>query len=173
MLAPRQAALIRGILQSTFALLAAASFGGWVVGLGMFIGNTVDMAMLMTAFWIISALYSLLALAVGAAMGRRQGERGLAAAVLGALLTWGILEIFFLLYHIDSIEMRVPFVMGLAMTAIGALISTLRDEDREGLLTELEEGMAELQRDEDNAPPPPMVACVSSQTGGENHGTMS
>lgn len=170
--APREVALIRGILQCTFALLAAASFGGWVVSLGMFIGKTVDIAMLMTAFWVVTALYGLLALAVGSAVGRRQGERGIAAAVLGALLAWGILEIFLFLYQIGSIEMRVPLIVGVAMSAVGALISTLRPADREGLRAELEEEMAELQRDEHAAPPPPMIT-MPSRTGGESDGTVS
>lgn len=153
MLAPRTVSLIRGTLQVTFALLAAASFGGWVVTLGMFVGVSVDMGMIRTAFWIITVLYGLLALAVGNAMGRRQGKRGIAAAAFGAMLSWAILELFFYLYQIGSAEMRVPMIAGVALSAVGAAIATLRRADREALRVELMEEMQELERDEDDREP--------------------
>jgi len=155
MFSPRTIALIRGILQVTFALLAAASFGGWVVTLGMFVGMTVDMAMITAGFWVITILYGLLALAIGNAMGRRQGKRGMAAAALGSLLSWAILELFFYLYEIGTPEMRVPLIMGVALSAVGAAIGTMRRADQEALRVELEEEMAELERDEDDETPAP------------------
>ncbi|MGI5816953.1 MAG: hypothetical protein ACOX9R_02530 [Armatimonadota bacterium] len=153
MLSPADRALIRGMLQATFALLAAASFGGWFIMLAMFVGMTVDMTTILAAFWFLSALYGLLALAIGNALGRRQGRRGIAAAVLGALLTWGILELFFYLYDIGSAQMRVPLMIGITLSAVGAAIGTMRRADREALRVELREELEELERDEDEQPP--------------------
>jgi len=149
MLEPGAKSLIRGMLQVTFALLAAASFGGWVVLLGMFVGVSVDMALIRTAFWAITILYGLLALAAGNAMGRRQGKRGMAASALGALLSWAILELFFYLYQIGSPEMRVPLIAGVALSTVGAAIGTMRRADRDALRVELQEEMEELEREED------------------------
>lgn len=149
MLTPSTKSLIRGILKATFAFLAAASFGGWFVLLVMFVGATVDMTIITAAFWALTILYGLLAIAIGNTLGRRQGQRGIAAAVLGALLTWLILELFFHLWEIGSSEMRVPMVVGVAFSALGAAIGTLREADRRALRTELEEEIRELERDED------------------------
>lgn len=149
MLASSTKSLIRGALQATFALLAAASFGGWFVMLSMFVGVTVDMTVIVAAFWAITALYGLLALAIGNALGRRQGKRGMAAAVLGALLSWAILELFFYLWQIGSMEMRVPLITGVALTAVGAAIGTVRKADREALRVQLREELEELEREED------------------------
>lgn len=145
----------------TFALLAAASFGGWVVTLGMFIGVTVSMAVIRAAFWVMTVLYSLLALAVGNATGRRQGERGIAAAAFGALLTWSILELFFYLYQIGSPEMRVPMIAGVALAAVGAAVGSKRAADREALRIELQEELHELERDEDAPDETPAEDLIS------------
>jgi hypothetical protein len=149
MLTPSTNSLIRGALQTTLALLAAASCGGWFVLLAMFVGVNVDMAVIFAAFWALTVLYGLLAIAIGNTLGRRQGKRGIAAAVLGSLLTWGILEFFFYLYQIASPEMRVPLIIGVASTAVGAAIGTVRKADREALHVELREELQELERDED------------------------
>jgi len=149
MLTPSTKSLIRGALQATFALLAAASFGGWFVLLAMFVGVTVDMTIIVAAFWAITVLYGLLAIAIGNTLGRRQGNRGIAAAVLGSLLTWAILELFFHLYDIGSPQMRVPMIVGVAFSALGAAIGTMRKADRLALRVELEEEIRELERDED------------------------
>jgi len=152
MLHSESKSLIRGMLQVTFALLAAASFGGWVVLLGMFVGVTVDMAVITAAFWAITILYGLLALAAGNAMGRRQGKRGMAASALGALLSWAILELFFYLYQIGSPEIRVPLIAGVALSTVGAAIGTMRRADRQALRVELQEEMQELEREEGEEP---------------------
>ncbi|MFO8082263.1 MAG: hypothetical protein R6V07_18435 [Armatimonadota bacterium] len=149
MLTSSTKSLIRGMLQTTLALLAAASCGGWVVLLGMFVGVNVDMTVITAAFWALTVLYGLLAVAIGNALGRRQGKRGIAAAVLGALLTWGMLEFFFHLWDIASPQMRVPMIVGVAFTAVGAAIGTVRKADREAVRVELREELDELQRDED------------------------
>ncbi|MFW5866849.1 MAG: hypothetical protein ACOCX2_03470 [Armatimonadota bacterium] len=149
MLTSSTKSLIRGILQTTLALLAAASCGGWVVLFGMFVGVTVDMAVITAAFWALTVLYGLLAVAIGNALGRRQGKRGIAAAVLGALLTWSMLEFFFYLWDIASPQMRVPMIVGVAFTAVGAAIGTVRKADREAVRVELREELDELERDED------------------------
>lgn len=154
MLSSSTKSLIRGMFQVTFALLAAASFGGWVVMLGMFVGVEVDMELVRTAFWAITILYGLLALATGNALGRRQGQRGIAAAALGALLSWAILELFFHLYQIGSAEMRVPMITGVALSAVGAAIGTMRRADREALRIELREELQELERQEHEHPAP-------------------
>ncbi|MBD3293778.1 MAG: hypothetical protein GF393_12715 [Armatimonadia bacterium] len=167
MLEPEVKSLIRGMLQVTFALLAAASFGGWVVLLGMFVGVTVDMGVIQAAFWAITVLYGLLALAAGNAMGRRQGKRGMAAAALGALLSWAILELFFYLYQIGSAEMRVPLIAGVALSTVGAAVGTMRRADRDALRVELEEEMQELEREEDEEPFLEDEASTGSQTNGK------
>jgi hypothetical protein len=167
MLSPRAVSLIRGTLQVTFALLAAASFGGWVVTLGMFIGVSVSLEMITAAFWVITVLYGLLALAIGNAMGRRQGKRGMAAAALGSLLSWAILELFFHLYQIGSAEMRVPLMVGVALSAVGAAIGTQRRADRVALRVELQEELDELERDEDDEAPPPAEAQLLRGQAGE------
>ncbi|MFP4248010.1 MAG: hypothetical protein ACLFU7_00040 [Armatimonadota bacterium] len=149
MLTSSTKSLIRGILQTTLALLAAASCGGWVVLFGMFVGVTVDMTVITAAFWALTVLYGLLAVAIGNALGRRQGKRGIAAAVLGALLTWSMLEFFFYLWDIASPQMRVPMIVGVAFTAVGAAIGTVRKADREAVRVELREELDELERDED------------------------
>lgn len=163
MLDPEVKSLVRGMLQVTFALLAAASFGGWVVLLGMFVGVSVDMGVINTAFWAITILYGLLALAAGNAMGRRQGKRGMAAAALGALLSWSILELFFYLYQIGSAEMRVPLIAGVALSTVGAAIGTMRRADRDALRVELEEEMRELEREEGEEPLPDDVTETPKQ----------
>jgi hypothetical protein len=150
MLSSSNKSLIRGALQATFALLAAASFGGWFVLLAMFVGVTVTDTVITAALWAITVLYGLLALAIGNSLGRRQGKRGMAASALGALLSWGILELFFHLYQIGSPEMRVPLISGVALSAVGAAIGTMRKADRDALRVELQEEMQELERDEDD-----------------------
>jgi len=62
MLTPSTNSLIRGALQTTLALLAAASCGGWFVLLAMFVGVNVDMTVIFAAFWALTVLYGLLAL---------------------------------------------------------------------------------------------------------------
>lgn len=154
MLSTETKSVIRGALQSTFALLAAASFGGWFVVFAMFIGVTVDETIILASFWTLTVLYGLLAIAIGNVLGRRQGKRGIAAAVFGALLTWAILEFFFHLFDIASPQMRVPMTIGVACCALGAAIGTMREADRMALRVELEEEMQELEREEDEEPIP-------------------
>ncbi len=140
--------LIRGTLQVALALLAAASFGGWVVTLGVLAAGRGSVFEVTVSFWIITLLYSLLALAVGNALGRRQGVRGVAASATGALLAWGILELFYAMWQIGSPQMRAPLVMGVAMTVVGAFIGVSRKADREALRVELQQELTELEREE-------------------------
>lgn len=144
-------ALIRGTLQVTLGLLAAASFGGWVVTLGVLAAGGGTMEEIAAAFWIMTLLYSVLALAVGNALGRRQGMRGVAAAALGALLAWGVLEFFYAAWQIGSPQMRAPLVVGVAMAAVGAVIGTARKADRDALHVELQQELQELGRDDEDA----------------------
>ncbi len=141
-------AILRGVLQSTLALLAAASFGGWVVTLVFLTRSTGSDGDLRLAFVVVTVLYALLALAVGNAMGRRQGTRGITIAALSALLAWGILELNFALWQIGSDQMRVPFIVGVATAAVGAAIGVSRAADREALRVQLQEELRELAEDE-------------------------
>lgn len=141
--------LIRGTLQVGLALLAAASFGGWVVTLGILAAGRGSVVKVTVAFWIITLLYSLLALAIGNALGRRQGMRGVTASATGALLSWGILEFFYWIWQIGSPQMRAPLAMGLAMAVVGAFIGVSRRADREALRVELQEELTELEREDD------------------------
>ena len=141
-------ALVRGTLQVTLALLAAASFGGWIVTLGILVGGTGTMEEIMAAFWLITVLYGLLALAIGNALGRRQEMRGVAAAALGSVLTWGVLEFFYAAWQIGSPAMRAPLIVGIALAVVGAVIGTKRKADREAMKREMLQEMRELE-DED------------------------
>ena len=139
--------LIRGTLQVTLALLAAASFGGWVVTLGILITGTGSLAEIATAFWAITLLYGLLALAVGNVLGRRQEMRGVTAAALGSLLAWGVLEFFYAAWQIGSPAMRAPLILGVALAVLGAVIGTARKADRDAFRIEMEQERDELRRD--------------------------
>lgn len=144
-------ALIRGTLQVALGLLAAASFGGWVVTLGILASGTGSMSEIAAAFWIITVLYGLLALAIGSALGRRQEMRGVAAAAIGSLLAWGILEFFYAAWQIGSPQMRAPLIMGVALAVVGAVIGTVRSADRRAIRIELEQEMRELEREDEDA----------------------
>jgi len=144
---------VRGILQVALALLIAASFGGWVVTLGVLVRPGSDMRVIHGAFLVITALYGLLALAIGNTLGRRQGMRGVAAAALGSLLAWGVLELFYSLWKIGSPQMRAPLVLGVALSVAGAAIGVSRAADREAVRLELEQELGELADDEDERPP--------------------
>ncbi|NLO04235.1 MAG: hypothetical protein GX131_00260 [candidate division WS1 bacterium] len=130
----------------TIALLAAASFGGWVVMLGMLVGMPVDMHLVQISFYVITLLYGLLAFATGNALGRRQGMRGIAGAALGALLAWAILEFFFHLFEIGSAQMRAPLILGVALAVLGSAIGVTRPADRAAVLHELRQELEELDQ---------------------------
>lgn len=131
----------------TLALLAAASFGGWLVTLSLLVSAGATFEVVNTAFWIITVLYSLLALAVGNALGRRQGIRGVVATAIGSLLAWAVLEFFFYIWDIGSAAMRAPLVLGIPTSIIGAAIGVSRKADREALRTELRQAEHELDAD--------------------------
>ncbi len=138
--------LIRGTLQVALALLAAASFGGWVVTLGVLVAGSGSMEEIAAAFLLITALYGILALAIGNAIGRRYDRCGVAAAAFGSLLAWGILEFFYAAWRIGSPEMRAPLMLGVALAVAGAVIGTLRGADREAARVELEQERRELEQ---------------------------
>jgi len=120
---------VRATLKATMALLAAASFGGWVVFLGILLGAEANMRLVNIAMWSITAIYALLALAVGNIQGRRYGPAGIVIAVLASLLTWLILELFFHLFEISTPWMRAPLMAGIALTIIGAVVGLQRAAD--------------------------------------------
>ncbi len=130
---------MRGTLKSALALLAAASFGGWVVTLGMLMGSQVNATMITVAFWSITVLYGLLALAIGNLQGRHLGSPGIAVAAMGSLLAWLILELFFRLFEIGSPQMRAPLMAGIALTIVGAVIGAQRAADLSATEVDLEE----------------------------------
>lgn len=136
--------LARGVLQVALALLAAASFGGWVVTLSLLVSAGATFQMVHTAFWIITVLYCLLALAAGNALGRRQGMRGVVAAAVGSVLAWAVLEFFFYIWNIGSAAMRAPLVLGIPVSTIGAIIGVSRRADRAAMRAELEQEEREL-----------------------------
>lgn len=147
--------LARGILQVALALLAAASFGGWVVTLGLLVSAGATFEVVNTAFWILTALYGLLALAAGNALGRRQGNRGVVAAAVGSLLAWVVLEFFFFIWTIGSPAMRAPLVLGIPLAIVGAVIGVTRRADREALHVELRQEEHELDADSAARPDEP------------------
>lgn len=132
----------------TLALLAAASFGGWVITLSLLVATGATFEVINTAFWAITVLYGLLALAAGNALGRRQGMRGVAASALGSLLTWAILEFFFHIWNISSAAMRAPLVVGVPLSVVGAAIGVTRKADRAAMRAELEQEERELDTDD-------------------------
>ncbi|MGD9496162.1 MAG: hypothetical protein AB7Y46_07615 [Armatimonadota bacterium] len=144
--------LLRAVFASTLALLAAASFGGWVVTLGMLMGMTATATILAVAFWVITALYGLLALAIGSVQGRRYGATGIVIAVLASLLAWLILELFYALFEIGSPQMRAPLVAGVALTIVGAVIGMQREADTRATDVALSEAHPEPVSTEDDAP---------------------
>lgn len=146
-------ALVRGTLQATLWLMAAASLGGWVAGLGVLAAIGGDTRTVMIAFGAVTVLYGVLALAVGNALGRRQGLRGITASALGALLTWGILELLLRGFEINVPALRAPLVTGVAMSVVGAAIGVSRRADREALSVQLQEELGELARDEHSGAP--------------------
>jgi len=121
------------------ALLAAASFGGWVVFLGILLGAEANMRLVTIAIWSITAIYALLALAVGNIQGRRYGPAGIVIAVLGSLLAWLILELFFHLFEIGTAWMRAPLMVGIALAIIGAVVGVQRAADLSATEVDLEE----------------------------------
>lgn len=143
--------LARGVFQATLALLAAASFGGWVVTLSLLISAGATFHIVSVAFWIITALYGLLALAAGNALGRRQGRRGVAAAAIGSLLAWLILEFFFYIWNISSAAMRAPLVLGVPLSVLGAMIGVSRAADRAAAQTEAQQAEEEVEPDSPTA----------------------
>lgn len=132
----------------TLALLAAASFGGWVVTLSLLTSAGATFRVVSTAFWIITVLYGLLALAAGNALGRRQGTRGVVASAFGSLLAWAVLEFFFHIWNIGSAAMRAPLVVGVPLSVVGAAIGVTRKADRAAMRAELEQEERELDTDD-------------------------
>jgi len=141
--------IVRGTLQVTLSMLAAASCVGWLL-LGFLARNTAGVWTLAVSISALTVLYSLLGFALGAVMGRRQGTRGLVSATLGTLLTWGILELFFWLARIGSPELRTPLIFGVPMCVLGGVLGMTRPADRAALRRELQEEMAELQGEMDD-----------------------
>lgn len=136
--------IIRGSLQVTLAMLAAASCTGWLL-IGFLQGNTAGVWTLPVALIALTVIYSLLGFALGALMGRRQGTRGLVSATLGTLLTWAILEFFFHLAQINLPELRAPLIFGVPMCVLGGVLGMTRPADREAMRRELREELEELE----------------------------
>ena len=136
--------IVRGTLQVTLAMMAAASCVGWLL-LGFLARNTAGVWTVAVTIGALTVLYSLLGFALGAVMGRRQRTRGLVSATLGTLLTWGILELFFHMTGIASAELRTPLIFGVPMCVLGGVLGMSRPEDRAALRRELREEMAELE----------------------------
>jgi len=130
---------VRGTLKSALALLAAASFGGWVVTLGLLMGTPANGTVISIAFWSITVLYGVLALAIGSVQGRRLGPPGIVVAVLASLLAWLILELFFHLFEISSVQMRAPLMAGIALAIVGAVIGAQRAADLAATEVDLED----------------------------------
>ncbi len=97
----------------------------------MLMGMDANLAMVSAAFWTITVLYGVLALALGSVQGRRLGAAGITAAALGSILAWLILELFYHLFEIGSPQMRAPLVAGIALTIVGAVIGLQRAADLE------------------------------------------
>lgn len=138
--------IVRGALQVSLGMLAAASCVGWML-LGFLAKGTAGVWTLPVSFMALTVLYSLLGFALGALMGRRQGTRGLVSATLGTLLTWGILEMFFHMADINSPELRTPLILGVPMCVLGGVLGMTRPADRAALRRELREEMAELEEE--------------------------
>ena len=138
--------IVRGALQVTLGMLAAASCVGWLL-MGFLARNTAGPWTLPVSFMALTILYSLLGFALGAVMGRRQRTRGLVSATLGTLLTWGILEFFFHMANINSPELRTPLIFGVPMCVLGGVLGMTRTADRNALRRELREEMEELEEE--------------------------
>ena len=135
--------IFRGTLQVTLAMMAAASCTGWLL-LGFLATNSAGENTLVVALSALTLLYGLLGFALGAVLGRRQRSRGMVSAILGTMLTWGILEFFFHLAEISCPELRAPLVFGIPMCVIGAVVGMTRPEDRAALKRELRQEIEEL-----------------------------
>ncbi len=136
------------------AFLAAASFGGWVVLLGILLGAEANMRLVNIALWSITVIYALLALAVGNIQGRRYGPAGIVIAVLASLLAWLILELFFHLFEIGTAWMRAPLMAGIALAIIGAVVGGQRAADLSAAEVDLEEEDAPAAADDPSATAP-------------------
>ena len=147
------------------ALLAAASFGGWVVFLGVLLGAEANMRLVTIAVWSITVLYGLLALAVGNVQGRRYGPPGIVVAVLGSLLAWLILEFFFHLFEISTAWMRAPLMAGIALAIVGAVIGAQRAADLRATEVDLEpEDAPAAATDPSEAEPATEAAAAGSES---------
>ena len=136
--------IFRGTLQVTLTMMAAASCTGWLL-LGFLATNTAGPHTLRVSIGVMTLLYGLLGFALGAVMGRRQRSRGLVAAILGTMLTWGILEFFFHLAGIGCAELRTPLIFGIPMSVVGGVLGMTRPEDRAALKRELRQEIEELE----------------------------
>lgn len=136
--------IFRGTLQVTLTMLAAASCSGWFL-LGFLAKNTAGQYTLAVSIGAMTLLYGLLGFALGAVMGRRQRAHGLVSAILGTMLTWGIVEFFFYLAGVNSAELRAPLIFGIPMSVLGGVLGMTRPEDRAALKRELRQEIEELE----------------------------
>ena len=127
-------------------MMAAASCAGWML-LGFLATNTAGRYTLTVSIGTLTVLYGLLGFALGGVMGRRQRARGLVSAILGTMLTWGILEFFFHLAGISCAELRTPLIFGIPMSVLGGVLGMTRPEDRAALRRELRREIEELEED--------------------------
>ncbi len=148
---PRTGGLVRGVLQVTLAMMAAASIFGWFIALGLIAGRRGSEWTPLLALGLLTGLYGLLGFAVGSVMTRRHGKQGMTTAVLGTMLAWAVIEFFFYLYRISSPQMRAPLIAAVPLSAIGGIVSLSRVRDREVGAQELEEELAATASDEDEA----------------------
>jgi len=138
--------IVRGTLQVTLAMMATASCMGWLL-LGFLAKNWAGPWTLFVSLSALTVVYALLGFAMGGVMGRRLRTRGLAVVAFGALLAWGILELFFYMAGVGSPELRTPLIIGIPISVVGALLGMTRPADREARLRELREAIAELEAD--------------------------
>lgn len=139
--------VVRGTLQVALAMLAAASVFGWL-GVAFMAGSEATQWTPLAALGLLAGLYGLLAFAAGNVMGRSRGRAGLAAAVLGTMLAWGVLEFLLGLPRLNSPELRAPLIVAVPLAAIGGIVGMSRAQDREVGVQELQEDMAAMSADE-------------------------